>query len=112
MIDPGGALWRDQHVEIAPEAQEAGSALIERRAQLDNDIAVGPQLPADTSREEPRGPGAAVRGAERDQRVHALVTTHALDVVARDDAAHRMADDVNALIARLLADRFDGLVEA
>src|SRR4051794_26354109 len=111
MVDAGGALRGDEDVEVAPEAQEAGPALPERHAELRDDIAGGAQLPADASRQEASGAGAAVRGAERDERVHALVTAHALDVVAGDDAAHRVADHVNPLVAGLLADRLHGLLQ-
>ena len=50
---------------------------------------------------------ALVRRAERDERVHVGVTAESGHVVARDEPAHRVADDVDPLVAGLLDDPLD-----
>ena len=45
--------------------------------------------------------------AEGDERVHVLVAAEPGHVVARDEAAHRVADDVDPLVAGLLDDALD-----
>ena len=49
--------------------------------------------------------------AEGADRVHVRIAAEPLHVVARDQAAHRVADDVDALVAGLLADLLDQLAE-
>ena len=56
--------------------------------------------------------GAGVRRAEGDERVHAGVAAEALHVVARDEAAQRVAHDVHALVAGLLAGALHEVLEA
>ena len=48
-----------------------------------------------------------MRRAEGDQGVHALVAAEPLHVVARDQAAHAVPDDVDALVAGLGDDALD-----
>ena len=50
---------------------------------------------------------AAVGGAEGHEGVHVGVAAEAGHVVARDQPAHRVADDVDALVAGLLDDALD-----
>ena len=112
MVDARRPLRDDELVEVAPEGDEARPAAGGGCRELLQQVGAGPQLADEPRRQQVGGGRAGVRAAERAEGVHPRVAAHALHVVARDDAAERVADDVDALVPGGLAGALDELGEA
>ena len=97
----------DDLIQIRPHSQEASATVRGWLGQLSQDIGAGSHLSEDAHGEDAGGCAALVWRAQRDQRVHSMVTAHALDVVAAYEAAHGMPDDVHSLIPGFSGDCLD-----
>src|SRR6478735_7996459 len=107
VVQGGVALGHDDLVEVGPVDEEPGLALLDRGGELVHEGAARTQLTGQPVVPRVGEVAALVRGAERDERVHVLVAAEPGHVVARDEPAHRVPDDVDPLVAGLLDDPLD-----
>ncbi len=101
----------DDRVQVPGEGHEPGPAVRRGLGQLADHVRARDELAQQGVRhhrgQQPGQAGALVRCAQRHQGVHTGVAVEFLHVVAGDQAAEGVPDDVYARVARLLAHRLD-----
>ena len=104
----GTIIWSRSLHTASIRVRQPGAGSASSRDQ----VAARAELAGQAVRHQLGRAGAAVRGAERHQRVHPGVAAEPLHVVAGDQAAHAVPDDVDPLEAGLLAELLDPRGEA
>lgn len=112
MIQPTVATGHDQVVDIAVERDKPGVALWRRLAQLLDYQGVRREL---TYQGQQRGdPGqlsALVRRTERYQCVYESIAAQSLHVIARNEAAKAVSDDMDTFVTGGRGQLFDGFAQ-